>query len=512
MTGRRIRRWAALALAAALLLLTACEQTEPAPTETPEATEPAATTAQRSRFTLAWDSSDTLNPLEAGSTNLTLSSLVCEGLFALDQSFSTEPVLCQSYAGSADGLTWTFTLRSGVTFSDGVALTAEHVADSLNAARTSSLYAARLAGVTSVTAGEGTVTITLSAPNGALPALLDLPVFRLNDYGVPIGTGPYCFAGSGDDFGLVRNPNWWQEHTLPLEEIALQEAVTADDRIAAFDTGLVTLVNTDLTGTNALGYSGNYETWDYPTTTMLFLGFNCAEGACTSADLRQAISRGVDRASVTVSLLSGHADEATLPVSPHAELYNETLAEELAYSLSAAEQLLTDGGYTKNDSGQLVRNGQPVTLTLLVNSENTFKTALADYLAEELGKLGLSVTVSRLPWDSYLAALEAGEFDLYLGQVRLTADFDLSALLTGALNYGGFQSAAVSALLSNFRAASGGARISAAYALYAQLASEMPFATLCFQRGSVLTQWGAVSGLSPTQQDPFYHIYDWTLS
>ena len=56
MTGRRIRRWAALALAAALLLLTACEQTEPAPTETPEATEPAATTAQRSRFTLAWDS------------------------------------------------------------------------------------------------------------------------------------------------------------------------------------------------------------------------------------------------------------------------------------------------------------------------------------------------------------------------------------------------------------------------------------------------------------------------
>ena len=513
MNGRRLLRQAVLLTAALLFSLSACTQTEsPAPTDTPEATAPVQTQSQRSQFTLAWDSSDTLDPLEAGATNLILSSLVCEGLFALDQSFAPEPVLCQSYSGSPDGLTWTFTIRSGITFSDGVPLTAAHVADCLNAARSSALYAARLTGITSITAEGNTLTITLSSPNGALTALLDLPVFRRNEHGVPLGTGPYCFSGSGDQFALTRNPNWWQDEELPLNEIALHDAVTADDRIAAFDTGLVTLVNTDLTGTNALGYSGNYETWDYPTTTMLFLGFQCSQGPCQTAALRQAVSRGIDRSSVTASLLSGHADPAVLPVSPQSDLYDQTLAEELTYSVSAAEQLLTDGGYVKDDSGRLLRDGAPVALTLLVNAENTFKTALADYLAQELARLGLTITVSKLPWESYLNALEAGEFDLYLGQVKLTAAFDLSPLLTGPLNYGGFQSAAVSGLLANFRAASGETRASAAYALYAQLASETPFAPLCFQHGSVLTQWGAVAGLSPTQQNPFYHLYDWTLS
>lgn len=495
-----------------LLCLSACQDTaQPTPTQTPVVTTPQQTAPQRGAFALAWDPTDALDPLEAGATNQTLATLVCEGLFALDHTFTPQPVLCQSYSASEDGLSWTFTLRSGVAFSDGTPLTGAHVAAAFNAARSCTLYAARLAGVTSVTADGARVTLTLSAPNGALPALLDLPVFLLGEDGVPLGTGPYRFQGSGEDLILNADPNWWQDHDLPVQTIPLRATLNADDRIAAFDTGLVTLVNTDLTGTNALGYSGNYETWDYPTATMLYLGFNTADGPCRDPLLRQAVSRGVDRSGVVTSLLSGHADEAVLPISPRSGLYNQTLADELSYSITAAEQLLGDGGYVKTD-GVLSKSGKRVALTLLVNSENTFKAALADHLASELGKLGLSVTVTKLGWDAYLTALDRGEFDLYLGQVRLTADFDLSTLLTGPLNYGDFSGASASFLLSAFRAASGDARVSAAYALYVQLATDMPFAPLCFQRGSVLTQWGAAAGLSPTQQDPFYHMYDWTLS
>ena len=150
-------------------------------------------------------------------------------------------------------------------------------------------------------------------------------------------------------------------------------------------------------------------------------------------------------------------------------------------------------------------------LELLVNTDNSFRVSVADYLADELAKLGLTVTVTKLPWDDFLKALDDGDFDLYLAQGKLTADFDLSPLLTGTLNYGGFWRESTNALLSAFRAASSTARPAAAGALYADLASSVPFAPLCFLRTSVLSQWGSVSGLEPTQQNAFYHFYDWTV-
>ena len=64
---------------------------------------------------------------------------------------------------------------------------------------------------------------------------------------------------------------------------------------------------------------------------------------------------------------------------------------------------------------------------------------------------------------------------------------------------------------SAYRAAAGTARETAAAALWARLAQEAPFAVLCFQNQSVLTQWGMVSGLTPTQQNPFYGFAHWSV-
>jgi len=498
-------------LLALLLVLSGCQPAQDtAASAPPETTAPADLTPVRSQFALAWDPNGTLDPLQAGSTNLTLSTLVFQGLFALDQSFTPTPVLCQSYTTSEDGLVWTFTLRRDLQFSDGLALDAVHAAHCLNAARFSSLYAARLARIIEVT-GEGrTLTITLASPSGALPALLDIPIYRTGEDGLPLGTGPYRFRRQGADMVLESNPHYREEQP-PLASIPLRATPAAEERLAAFDTGSVTLVNTDLTNSSSPGYAGNYESWDYPTTTLLYLGFNLKSGPCSDPLLRQAVSRGIDRSTVVAALLSGHADAAQFPFSPHSSAYDPTLAEELDYSIAAAQQLLSDGGYTM-EGGQLFHEGEAVALTLAVNTENTFKTALADYLAQELAKLGLAVTVEKLPWWEYTAALQGRTCDLYLGQVRMTADFDPTALLTGSLNYGGYYSAAFLNLLSAYRAASGDARDRAAYDLCVQLATDMPIAPLCFQRGSVLTQWGSVSGLSPTQQDPFYHMYQWTFS
>lgn len=88
-----------------------------------------------------------LDPLStADQSNLDVAALVYEGLYQLDSAFEAQPVLVQSSTVSADGLIWTVTIRGDVVFSNGEPLTAQHVADSLQRAKSSPAYAARLAG------------------------------------------------------------------------------------------------------------------------------------------------------------------------------------------------------------------------------------------------------------------------------------------------------------------------------------------------------------------------------
>lgn len=110
-----------------------------------------------------------------------------------------------------------------------------------------------------------------------------------------------------------------------------------------------------------------------------------------------------------------------------------------------------------------------------------------------------------------MSALAAGDFDLYLGEVKLTADFDLTALIApeGVLNYGGYQDEEAMARLAAMRAADDAQRPAAAKALYRQLARTAPFTPLCFKSWSVLTHWGKIAGLGPTQQNVFYGFSDW---
>ena len=142
-------------------------------------------------FTLAVYPRESFHPaLSKNRTNLLLSSLLYQPLYRLDGSFEPQPVLASGAAVSEDKLTWTIFLKNAA-FSDGTPLTGKIAADALNTARgENSRYAARLAGIAGVTPGEGSVTITLSSPNGNLPALLDVPI-ALGDGERPLGTGPY---------------------------------------------------------------------------------------------------------------------------------------------------------------------------------------------------------------------------------------------------------------------------------------------------------------------------------
>ena len=152
-------------------------------------------------------------------------------------------------------------------------------------------------------------------------------------------------------------------------------------------------------------------------------------------------------------------------------------------------------------------------LTLLVNIEDMAKSAAANRIEEDLESAGLRVTVERLAWEDYVKALKRGQFDLYLAEVYLTADFDLTSLISpqGELNYGGWNDAAIPGLLDNVRRAQGDERVERMTTLLRYLNQNAPIAPICFREGTVLTQYDRVENLSPVQGNVFSNLSQWTV-
>ena len=200
------RRLLCLLLAALLLTATGCanweEPSDPlgelsefygAENETPEP-EPLTT------FTLPYFAGESLDPVTTTETvQSSVGALLYEKLFELDEHYVLRPLLADSCTYDAEQRVYTLTLRSGVTFSDGSALTARDVAATLERARQSQRYAARLAEVSSVRAQGDTVRITMSTDLATLAWRLDIPIIKAGTESdtVPVGTGPYVFTASG---------------------------------------------------------------------------------------------------------------------------------------------------------------------------------------------------------------------------------------------------------------------------------------------------------------------------
>lgn len=507
----RRKRWVALTLAG-ILILGGCSEPEAALTPSPRPSPivaPEKGEEQGGEFALPCDPEAGFHPITGTNRlNLTLAPLLYQGLFSVGENFQAEKDLCESYTVSPDDRTWTFRIGAA-EFSDGEALTVREVASSLELARKSDRYAGRLADVESIgTEGEA-VVVSLRRPNRGLPALLDIPIIKEGeDPQRPLGTGAYALNGT-EELALVAR----EDAKVPLPVIRLRAVKGGDDLIYAFDAQEIFLVDTDLTGTNALGYSGRLETMDYPTTTLLYVGCNLQAGPCREQKIRQAIARLLDREEIVERCLAGHAVAAPLPVHPALPGYDLSLSDRWQRDPDQARSLLEEAGWVADEEGRLFQRREPLELRMVVNQDNTFKTGVAEAVAKTLEAAGFQVTLDRLAWEDFMTALERKEFDLYLGETTLTADFDLEPLLgrEGALNYMGFTDGECWEWMERYRSAEGTERETTLVNLCGRVAELSPIIPICFKNGSLLTQWGQVSGTRPTQRNVFSGFENWSF-
>lgn len=447
-------------------------------------------------FSLAYYPDYNLDPSSCTDyTNRMIFSLVYQSLFSVSRENEVNPVLCESYTVSADQRVYEFTLNSKATFSDGTPLTADAVVRSLNAAIGSPYYSGRMKHIQAIQASEsGTVVITLDLACDSLPMLLDIPIilWKENEE-YALGTGPYILDGIAGNRYLTRRTNWWcrsNDLQVTAQKIPLEEVHTVVEVRDSFEFGDVGVVCADPGSDRYTEYRCDYELWDCETGIFLYLGFNMSSPLFQHTQIRQAVVRGINRHKLADQFYRGFAVPSELPVSPNSVFYSETLAQNYAYNEAEFLNLMAANGV----QGRSIR--------LLVNNDDSLRVSVAREIANALNACGLIVTVDNRGTDDFRSALASGDFDLYLGQTKLSPNMDLTNFFSadGSLCYGGI--ANINVYNMSLQALENRGNF---YTLCQTVMDEAMLCPILFRSYAVYAARGLLTDLTPARDNIFYY-------
>lgn len=452
-------------------------------------------------ITMTWYPDRTMNPLKSMDlTNRALFSLLYQGLFAQDRQGTVRPILCSGYTVSLDMKTHTFTVDEAATFSDGSPVTAADAAATLKAAAADGYYAGRFDRVESIAAEDGRLVITTSAPMERLPLLLDVPILKASQVKEdrPVGSGPYVLEPNLEGMQLSRRESWWCEAELPItaRAVTLTEAGSAIAIRDSFELAGLDLAYVNPATPGGADYRCECELWDCESGVFYYLGCNMGSAVFSDDSVRAALTHAIDRETLAAEYFHGFGDPATLPASPDFFAYDHTLAQQYAW----APEKFTAAVSAAQLQGQ--------TVVLLVNSDDGIRLRAARSIAQMLTDSALVVELKELPEAQYLQVLENRQYDLYLGQTKLSPNMDLSAFFApdGALNYGRISGSTFHTLCDQALANSGNY-----YNLYQTVMDDGRLCPVLFSDYAVYVTRGLLSRLDPGRDNVFSYSLERTL-
>ncbi|GAA1633362.1 ABC transporter substrate-binding protein [Georgenia ruanii] len=391
---RRRHALASIALVASATLLAACGGGGGAPEAAPD---PAGAVIEVGSLYEPQNLSNVDGGGQGGNEALT--GNVYEGLFRLTDDGEVENLLASDYSVSEDGLTYTVTLRDGVTFHSGKALTSADVkssvervtAETSQSARKSSL--ATIAGIE--TPDERTVVFTLDAPSISFPYNLSY-VWIVSAEATDLknaedGTGPYTLGDwkRGSTLTLTRWDGYWGEPAANAE-VVFHYFTDASAQSNALLTGEVDLL-TSVQSPDALAqFEGNpdYTISEGTSTTKELLAFNDRVAPFDSVEVRKAVYSAIDREKLLGAIWGEYGTLIGSMVPPTDPWYEDVTGEN-PYDPELAKTLLAQAGHPDG-----------FTFTLDTPTYDPHP-AVAEFVAGELAKVGITVEINPISADEW---------------------------------------------------------------------------------------------------------------
>lgn len=355
---------------------------------------------------------------------------IYNNLVRIDDDLRVVPELAESLT-NPDPLTYIATIRRGVRFHDGSALTAADVAYTFNSLLDPDFLSAKKGAyrlVESVRAVDDyTVEFRLREPFGSFPINLVLGIVP-DGAGAelaqqPVGTGPYRFVSFAADDRVILEANADYYEGAPANAGLVMKMVP-DDTMRGLELrkGSVDLVVNDLSPDiiRTLLEEGRVEVETAPGVDYSYLGFNLREPLLQDARVRRAIGFAIDREAIVKYLRRDLARVATGVVPPLSWAYaGDQLS--FTYDPERARQLLDEAGFPDPDGP----GGEPrLRLTLKTSTSETYRVQAA-VIQRDLADVGIALELRSMEFATLFADIIRGNVQLYTLQWVGVTDPDM---------------------------------------------------------------------------------------
>jgi len=413
---------------------------------------------------------DTLNPIFAkSSAEETAGELLFSRLVTYDKSGNLNYDLADSMTVSPDGKTYTFTIRPDARWDDDLYVRARDVVYTVNLLKNPATRST-ITGWDNVVAKEVdnlTVAFELPAVYAAFPhALRFLPILPehvLRDVepaalredafsSKPIGSGAFTLrllqevdAANGRKIIHLAKSESYFKGTPKLDRVQLHVYKDIDSVKRALATSEVN-ASTDLTVTDSNAVSTERYTVEHrPVNSGVYALMNTVSPVLQDKKVRQALQAGTNTQEVR-NELSSDLPELYLPFID-SQVYGNNPAKPV-YDVNKANQLLTEAGWVIQGNVRM-KDGQPLTLSVVTTKNNDFETAL-EILAKQWRTLGVTVTTNIVDpndpsQDVVQDVLQPRQYDVLLYQLTIGGDPDVyaywhSSQATSGLNFSNYKS------------------------------------------------------------------------
>ncbi|UWR15341.1 ABC transporter substrate-binding protein [Sulfitobacter sp. M368] len=346
----------------------------------------------------------------AGAIDSVLYSNVFEGLTRFMGDGSVVPGLAESWEISDDGLTYTFKLRSGVTFHDGTTMDAEDVKfslDRINAEDSANAQKALYSAISSVTVIDPTtVEVKLSEPNGNMlfnlawgDAVIVAPESIENIKQQPIGTGAFKFDSwsQGDKIEISRNPDYWGTPAV-LSKATFK---FISDPTAAF----AAMMAEDVDVFSGFPAPENLPQFEADPRFQVLIGSTEGETILSTNNkmppfdnvkVRAAVAHAIDRQAIIDGAMFGYGTPIGTHFAPHNPAYVDHTGMS-NYDPERAKALLAEAGFP---------DGFETTLHLPPPS---YARRGGEIIAAQLAAVGIKAEISNVEWAQWLETVFKGK-------------------------------------------------------------------------------------------------------
>ena len=405
-------------------------------------------------FTVQYGSNpETLDPalnsaIDGANTIIT----IFEPLLLINENNEVIGGQAESWETSEDGMTWTFTMRDGLKWSDGTDLNAKdfeysfkRMANPDTAAPYAETCLGMIDGFDAAQAGDPdalnvkasddgkTLTIVLSYPcsyfdkMAAFATMSPVQQATVEANGDSWCTSPDTYVSNGpymitdwtpsERIVLTKNPNYvggWDSSKIVTDTITLLLLEDSSASYAAYNSGEAVLIK-DVPTDEIPSLTKAEDGGDFYVDTILgtyYVSLNLQRDAFKDAKVRKALSLAIDRDYVANTIMQGTYTTADSIVGPgivdesgyfHDNGNAPYISADYEANLAEAKKLLEEAGYP---------NGEGYPTIEYSTNDAGYHVPLAEYLQQAWGDLGITLTINKMEWSSFTPARRAGEYDV----------------------------------------------------------------------------------------------------